>query len=139
MQLYDCKVRLKGSLYNEVHKSGVSAAEIMLLRLIHGGAVDDMDAVVEIKPSEDAEGKRLPESEINDHDERARLQTLYGTALETREDIKNVNGVFGPASALPQIVTGLQDNTVKPDKKPRRTRVKPPKSAAPPHIPASLM
>lgn len=137
MQLYDCKVRLKGSLYNEVHKSGVSAAEVMLLRLIHGGAVDDMDAVVEIKPAMDAKNKRLPESEVNDQDERKRLQILYGTALESREDVKNVNGVFGPSSALPQVVEGLDDNTVKPGKKPRRTRVKAPGPT--PQIPADMM
>lgn len=137
MQLYDCKVRLKGSLYNEVHKSGVSAAEISILRLIHGGAVDDMDAVVGIAPSKDINGKRLPESEISDLDERERLQHLYGTALESREDIKNVNGVFGPTSALPQIAEGVEDSTVKPGKKPRRTRVK--SSEAKPHIPASMM
>ncbi len=137
MQLYDCKVRLKGSLYNEVHKRGVSAAEIMVLRVIHGGAVDDMDAVVDVKPSMDADGKRLPVSEVDDHDERERLQELYGEALHSIEHISNINGLFGPASALPQVLDGVEPNTVKTRKPPKRTRV--PKPTAAEAAAASLM
>lgn len=45
MQLYDCEVRLGGSLMHTVTKNEVTAPEIMCLRAIHGG-----DAVVNIRP-----------------------------------------------------------------------------------------
>src|SRR3546814_15125159 len=47
MQLYRCKVRLKGSLLHEMPKIGVSAPEILILREIHQG---DNEPVVEITP-----------------------------------------------------------------------------------------
>ncbi len=137
MQLYDCKVRLKGSLYNEVHKSGVSAAEVLVLRVIHGGAVDDMDAVVDVKPTTDVNGKRLPVSEVDDHTERTRLEDLYNGALGSIEHIGNINAIFGPAGALPQVLDGVEANTVKPGKTPKRTRV--PKPSAAEAAAASLM
>jgi F-type H+-transporting ATPase subunit alpha len=51
MQLYSAKVRLSGSLYNEVRKDELTAPEILLLRSIHGGT----EAVTEVK----ATGKLL--------------------------------------------------------------------------------
>ena len=121
MQLYDCKVRLGGNLYNEVFKRGVTAAEIMVLRVIHGGAVDDLDCLVDVKVSKDEQGHKLPVIDRDDNEERERLTFLYGEALASREHVKSINGIFGPASALPQIIAGI-DNTVEAAK-PKRKRV----------------
>ena len=46
MKIYDCKVRLSGSLLNEVPRRHVPAGEIMMLRGIHGD-----DAVIDIVES----------------------------------------------------------------------------------------
>ncbi len=65
MKLYSCKVRLGGSVVNEVRKDSVLAAEIMLLRGIHGG-----DAVLEVRL--DGEDKS-----IKQEDAKARLMRDY--------------------------------------------------------------
>lgn len=64
MQLYDCTIRLGGSVLNEVPKTGVTAPEIMVLRALHGG-----DAVVKITKA--GSDKRRHQ------DERQRLYTTY--------------------------------------------------------------
>lgn len=48
MMLYDCKVRLGGSLLNETPRRHVTAGEIMMLRGIHGS-----DAVLNIVEVDD--------------------------------------------------------------------------------------
>ena len=129
MQLYDCKVRLGGNLYNEVFKRGVTAAEVMVLRVIHGGAVDDMDCLVDIAVSKNDQGHKLPVIERSDNEERERLTYLYGEALASREHIQSINGIFGPASALPQIIPGI-DNTVVTTKAKRKKVAKTPTERA---------
>lgn len=69
MRLYDCKVLLAGSRENEVRKADVTAAEILILRALHGA-----DSVTEIKSKE--MDKRSHGTE------RARLFTLYVGAAE---------------------------------------------------------
>jgi hypothetical protein len=64
MKAYDCKLRLAGSVTNEVPKMGVSAAEIEVLREIHGN-----DAVVDIKEIGDLKRDSAAE--------RAHLKRLY--------------------------------------------------------------
>lgn len=66
MKLYDCILRLDGSVLNEVQKAGVTAAEIMVLRALHGA-----DAVHGIVPGNPKADRRT--SVI----ERARLRQLY--------------------------------------------------------------
>lgn len=88
MQAYNCKVRLHGSLYNEVPKSGVSAAEIMVLRVIHGN-----DAVADLEAAGD-NGR-------DEHEEREFLHHEYGRGLAVIDEIKSLNGIFGVAGALP--------------------------------------
>jgi hypothetical protein len=68
MQVYRCKVRLAGSLLNEVWKDEATAPEIILLRAMHGD-----DAVVEItRTSMD----KRPHAE-----ERERLKNIYGAKI----------------------------------------------------------
>lgn len=91
MQLYSIKVRLGGLVNNEVRKSGVTAAEIMVLRALHGD-----DAVVDITSAK------------MDHrthaEERARLNAIYcnketsspETFTKKREMLR---GLFGADTA----------------------------------------
>lgn len=65
MKLYSCKVRLKANPNDEVRKKGVTAAEIRLLRKMHGE-----DAVIEIQVS--------TETERTESQERDRLSQIYG-------------------------------------------------------------
>lgn len=69
MRLYDCKVLLSGSRDNEVRKTDVTAAEIMILRSFHGE-----DAVTDVTP------KNMDKRSHGD--ERARLFSLYVGAAE---------------------------------------------------------
>lgn len=64
MQLCKCDVMLGGDRNNVVAKEGVSIAEIVVLRAIHGG-----DAVVNIRPA----GIRS----LDHHEELARLKRTY--------------------------------------------------------------
>lgn len=66
-KLYDCKVRLGGSVLNEVPKTGITAPEIEVYRAIHGS-----DAVVDVKLA--GQVKR------SDRDERARIEDLFAPA-----------------------------------------------------------
>lgn len=88
MKLYDCKVRLAGNVINEVRKEKVSAAEVIIMRAIHGD-----DAVIEI--AEVGEDKR------SDAEERDRL----AAALYDGEVIAKVFGIS--AIPLPQEVPGV--------------------------------
>lgn len=83
MKLYDCTVRLGGSLVNEVQKTEVTAAEIEVLRHLHGGA----DSVINIKPSLD--GKKHKSVKRTSAEERQRLSDVYAnTTLLTDIDAK---------------------------------------------------
>lgn len=64
MKLYSVKINLAGSLLNQVRKEHVTAAEIVLLRSVHGN-----DAVTEIK--------HVANVNRSDRAERARLAKLY--------------------------------------------------------------
>lgn len=69
MQRNTVTVRLAGDLGNTVEKYGVSPAEIMILRAIHGGD----DTVVNVRPTI---MDSLPHIQ-----ERARLENIYGAAM----------------------------------------------------------
>lgn len=81
MQLYSAKVRLKGDLYNEVSKTALSAAEILLLQHIHGA-----DSVVGITPTGDDPDRMISA-------ERDRLSITYP---------KYVDKVFPAHATLPR-------------------------------------
>lgn len=97
MKLYSCKVRLSGSLYNEVPKSSVTAAEITILKVLHGD-----DAVVDITEA----GK----NKTTQSEERERLITEYGAGLVGKQLAKTpeaaLAAVFGIAGRLPDDVPG---------------------------------
>lgn len=87
MEMYNCKVRLGGSVSNEVPKANASAAEIIVLRHLHGAeAVIDIDLVSDAKVAHQA---------VRDD-----LAKVYGEAV--------VEELFGPAHRdlpikLPQV------------------------------------
>lgn len=67
-KLYSCKLRLNGSVLNEVPKDEVTAAEIEMLRGVHGS-----DAVLNIKGAGSVER--------SDADERARVLSMFVNPL----------------------------------------------------------
>lgn len=79
MQLYNCKVRLSGSRDNEVQKTGMTAADIVLIEFIHGP-----DSVTGIYP----EGE-----------DKATKDAVLDRMLQTYPK-KAVNSVFPGGSAL---------------------------------------
>lgn len=72
MKLYNCIVRLQGDVKDEVAKSGVTSAEIKVLKNIHGG--DAVHRVVRAT-DEDGDARSVERTEAQ---ERDRLSALYG-------------------------------------------------------------
>lgn len=108
MQLYSCKVRLAGSVLNEVRKPEVTVPEIYVLRHLHGE-----DAVLEIKPlrkeamdpgPEDEDGNPTKPVLRTDRAERQRLAELYDP-----EGMKGLlTTLFGVGGMpLPQVIEGV--------------------------------
>jgi hypothetical protein len=91
MDVYSCRVRLKGSLLNTVNKEQVTAAEIVLLDHIHQG---DNPAVYDIQ--------KIGEAKRSDRQERDRLSRMYGEILG-RPGAAVIGEVLGVGSVpLPQ-------------------------------------
>lgn len=102
MQLYDCTVRLGGSMLNEVRKDGVTAAEIQVLRMIHSGGDSGVEVVKDITPTKHVDRDDLTE--------RARLEGLYGRAVASHENIRTLQAILGHSTApLPQSVPGVDN------------------------------
>lgn len=132
MKLYSCKLRLAGATTNEIYKPDVTAAEIEVLRELHG-----VDAVVGIEET--------GESKIGSAEERARLRRIYANpeSLNTQMAAKRANmlrNLFGhdrlplPDEVLEPVADGGDDfEEQAPVEAPvRRTRVKKPEKAAEP-------
>ncbi len=97
-QLYSCKVRLNNVRDNEVPKE-ITAPEYHVLKAIHAPP-DGENPIIEVK----ALNRDL---DHDDAQERARLSSIYGAALATNEELKSINGIFGPMAPLPKIIPGL--------------------------------
>lgn len=90
MRTFSAKVRLSGSLYNEVPKTELTVPEIIVLRALHGA-----DSVVDIRDN-GAPISRTAEEERN------RLELLYGKSIRRREEISGGMGaLIGFAGPLP--------------------------------------
>lgn len=117
MRLYDCKVLLSGSRDNEVRKTDVTAAEIMILRAFHGD-----DSVLDVVP------KNMDKRSHGE--ERKRLFSLYVGAAENEnlggfqaERVKTLQSLFGPAHnplplELPEVGSFVEE-----DEKPVRVKL----------------
>lgn len=80
---YSMKVRLDGSVMNEVRRENVSAAEVILLRRLHG-----RDAVCDVKEIK---------SDKSEHaEERMTLQTRYAKPLMKLKPAITFEQLFGP-------------------------------------------
>jgi hypothetical protein len=106
VQYYSAKIRLGGSVLHEVRKSGLSAAEVVLLRREHGP-----DAVAELTLIDDRH--------VGEAAERERLSKIYGE--------KKVEAVYGAPdmpNRMPVHLAGFgPDDTPEPvAEKPKRTR-----------------
>lgn len=111
MQLYNCTVRLNGSMLNEVVKTGVTAAEIKVLKAIHNSSEAGVDVVHRIE----AAGR----VDRSDEEERARLVDEYGEGIANIEHIKSISNILGfEGNPLPKTVPGV--DSLPPPKTGRR-------------------
>jgi hypothetical protein len=95
MFLYNAKVRLLGSLNNEVQKHDLTAAEIAVLQRIHG-----RDAVVDIVKVGEARKR-------NDRSERNRLMNIYqnGVSADGKTNLTGaafIDSILGVGNPLPK-------------------------------------
>lgn len=94
--LFNCKVRLGGSVMNEVRKSGVTAPEVLILRELHGA-----DAISDIVET-DEKAKRTH------MEERERLYAVYANPEQNNPEqvakkTSMIRNLFGhDAIDLPQ-------------------------------------
>lgn len=102
MRLFNCKVRLANSLYNEVERTGVTAAEIYILRAIHGSMAEN--DVVGIDPASVVEIKPAGNIQRSDTEERARLALIYTVGL--KKFGHSMASLFGVGNPLPNTVDG---------------------------------
>lgn len=118
MELYDCKILIGGSRENEARKEAITAAEIIMLRHIHGE-----DSVLDIKPA--------GSSDISDAKVREALALIYGPddMTPSASGPKILQDVFGPRGvALPRAIEGVEAKEVEaaapkdPKIKPRHAR-----------------
>lgn len=91
MQVVNCSVRLGSNLNSVVRKTGVTVAEILVLRAIHGA-----DSVVDIQ--------RVMQDKRSRSDEMDRLLSLYSASV--------VKGVFPGAN--PSLPADLSDVGIDP-------------------------
>lgn len=95
MNLYDAKVRLLGSLNNEVYKHDLTASEIAILQRMHG-----RDAVVGVKQVGEVRKR-------TDRSERNRLAGIYqsGPSADNKTRLSGesfIDSVLGVGNALPK-------------------------------------
>ena len=103
MKFYDCTVRLGGSLLNEVNKTQISAAEIVMLRLLHGGDGSVVRVTETQAPTAPSGGEDWTDGEVREF-----LRMQYGNDRETMKD--KVQAVFGPPNLpLPHEVEALPE------------------------------
>lgn len=116
-QLYNCTVRLNGSMKNEVRMADVTASEIKVLKLIHNGPETGVEVVYNIV--------RAGTVDRDDDEERQRLEETYGRALAKIEHVKTLTQVLGHETVpLPQTIRGV--DTLPPPKTGKRAAPRPP-------------
>lgn len=111
MKLFSAKVRIMGHVQDEVFKTNVTQAEIVVLKSIHGE-----DAIGDVKATD--------ETERDEVEERERLEMIYGEAV--------IGRLFGAPVArigddAPVAARSLPDTRPAPDV---RTARAPAKAAA---------
>lgn len=119
MRLYDCKVLLAGSRDNEVRKTDVTAAEIMILRAFHGeDSIVDIVPKVMDKRAHGAERDRLFKEYVG----MSEGESLGGFQKERAGVLM---GLFGPKhTPLPVELAGKDDFVDLDEAAPAPSRVK---------------
>ena len=114
MITYSCRVKLGGKLHNEVRKNGVTAAEAVILKLLHGDESVDQFAAMNDDPKRD------------NRSEMERLQLIYGGALAAGGggEFKSVKAIFGLGGQLPQEIEGVEPPKAGKPQKPGRATSK---------------
>lgn len=111
MDSYKCIVRLSGELGQEVPKTGVGAAHIIMMQIEHGDdavhSIEKTDNVLKW-PSEKAGGKPIT---VTPSMMRSFLETEF-----TEEKVSKVFGSFYGAS-LPEVLPGFEKTRAIPAKK----------------------
>ena len=96
-KLYSCKLRIGGSVLNEIRKTDATAPEIEVLRRLHGS-----DSVLEIKETGSVSR--------SDRAERERIETIYASPTQSVGDAlarkqRMLSDLFGHArNPLPKEV-----------------------------------
>ena len=93
MKYYTAKIRLNGRTENEVLRHNLSAPEVILLNVIHGGA-----AIAKLEETGDTAF-----STTQHRQERKRLEDTYGRKKEIADEIQRLFG--GVTSMLPESTT----------------------------------
>lgn len=102
MEIYDCKVLLGGSRDNEVRKRAITAAEVLMLKYLHGD-----DHVIEVK--------HVGTSEIDNAQVRDMLALTYADGADPKT-APILREVFGPPTMpLPTRVDGVTHKSKSPD------------------------
>lgn len=100
LDLYDIEVNIGGQIRHTVHKEGVTAAEIALIRAKHGN-----DSVLSFRDSDKIFKKALKTRQAEDRPtlgaEAERLKRIYGARA-----FAHLYGA-GMANALPRVVEDL--------------------------------
>lgn len=105
MQYFSAKIRLAGSLLNEVWRDRLSVPEVMVLQALHGS-----DAVLDLK--------LVDEQPLEDHAaERERIGLTYGRSEASRPAVKSVLGTEW--QPLPEVLPGFVPEA--PAKAPAKT------------------
>lgn len=94
MRQFSAKIRLNGSLFNEVPKSDLTIPQIIVLRVIHGN-----DSVLEIE--------EVAPVTRSASEERDRLQALYGEAIANRGVVGGIGALIGFAGEVPDAAPGV--------------------------------
>lgn len=94
MRMYNCAVRLGGTTTSEVEKRGITAAEIMVLRKVHG-----VESVVRIVPKNSVNASHASE--------RERLRSIYE---QGPHQVGLIDSLFGPVHLpLPESLDPAQE------------------------------
>lgn len=86
MHYYKLKLRLSGSISNEVRKV-VSAPEFLILQFIHGE-----DSTIDVE--------EIKNNKVDLYGEKNRLKELYNTSLVKKD--QTVDSIFGALGTLPE-------------------------------------
>lgn len=112
MHLYSAKVRLAGNVLNEVRRENLTAAEVAVLRVVHGE-----DAVLEIEKT--GEDLKLKSNEV-----RQKLYDYYGGETEEvrRTRLTMFRNLLGHDMApLPKLLPEVEHQEGPPVKRARKT------------------